>query len=107
MSGWYNGYSPSERSKKGRRRAVENREPRRGSACEMCGDSSRPVRFHSEDYSEPYTWRGNCRDRRLLCQVITGVRQCLLNGVFLSETSAVGARDPAPRNTPPSDSGVL
>jgi hypothetical protein len=56
---YYNGYTPSERSRKLSR--LHNWFPNRShpyysGACHMCGDPSSPVAPHGEDYSEPYLW---------------------------------------------------
>jgi len=57
MSGWYNGYSPGERrAKSSLRRAGTVSIPPAQSPCELCGDADSRVKYHSEDYSKPYSW---------------------------------------------------
>lgn len=57
-SSWYNGYSPRERSAKGRARGrlVKAGTLSEGTACMLCGDSGAKRELHSEDYSTPYLW---------------------------------------------------
>lgn len=68
-SSFYNGYSPSERSKKSRAgdrlRASGKLKERRG-PCELCGDPNTPVEAHSEDYAAPYSW--DAPAVRMLCR---------------------------------------
>jgi hypothetical protein len=55
---WYNGYSPSERNRKGRARLKGEAPPAATRPpCLMCGDPEpTKIQAHAEDYSRPYLW---------------------------------------------------
>ena len=56
---WYNGYSPKERSAKGKdgkARRAEGALQAFAGPCALCGDPDVKVEPHSEDYSQPYRW---------------------------------------------------
>jgi hypothetical protein len=57
---WYNWFSSSERARKGRdlKRRIRNGEvfPTHG-RCALCGDPDVDIEPHSEDYSEPFSWK--------------------------------------------------
>lgn len=57
--GWYNGFSPAERSAK--LKALKlcmavGAVPMPAGSCALCGDTDAALEYHSEDYSQPYKW---------------------------------------------------
>ena len=56
---WYNGYSPEERTAKGKAGDVGRANgsvPVLEGPCALCGDPDIPVEPHSEDYSKEFRW---------------------------------------------------
>lgn len=84
-AGWYNGFSPAERSAKFRtlKHLVSRGELANATGpCELCGDPDSPVEYHSEDYAAPFRWEAPAM--RVLC------RHChrgKLHGRFVREST--------------------
>lgn len=105
MSGWYNGYSPTERDEKTKCRNLPGNLMPAAPPCDLCGDPDSPVRYHSEDYSQPWSWERGvavfalCRacDSRLhkrfsSARAWIALLVCVERGYYGSEVSGVASR---------------
>lgn len=56
---WYNGFSPEDRGRmvgETRRKSASGELPPLSGPCALCGEEQGKFQYHSEDYTEPWSW---------------------------------------------------